>query len=156
MRFTRARRIAESSGSLLVAGVLLLGTATGGPGCVRLPGPSLGPDSSPSAGPVGSASRTASAGLSPATSTSATLARRWAPALGAPWQIQLSGTVDTSAAVPTYDVDGFDTPAATVSRPRAAGGHAICYLNAGSREDWRPDAGRYPASVLGRSNGWPG
>src|SRR4051794_1036680 len=152
MRFSRARPIAEASGSLLVAAVLLLGTAAGAAGCVRLPGPSLGPVSSPGAGPVGTASRTAS----PTTSTSATLARRWAPALGAPWQIQLSGTVDTSAAVPTYDVDGFDTPAATVSRLRAAGRHAICYLNAGSREDWRPDAGRYPASVLGRSNGWPG
>jgi len=32
----------------------------------------------------------------------------------------------------------------------------ICYLSAGSYENWRPDAASFPASVLGKSNGWPG
>ena len=37
------------------------------------------------------------------------------------------------------------------------GAYVICYLSAGSFEDWRSDAGRYPASVLGRPlDGWPG
>ncbi len=33
----------------------------------------------------------------------------------------------------------------------------ICYLSAGSWEDWRPDAGFYPPGVLGNPlDGWPG
>src|SRR5204862_1927003 len=33
---------------------------------------------------------------------------------------------------------------------------AICYVNAGTRENWRVDAGAFPASVVGAKNGWPG
>ena len=33
----------------------------------------------------------------------------------------------------------------------------ICYVNAGAREEWRPDAGRYPADAVGAPlDGWPG
>ncbi|HEY5246997.1 MAG TPA: endo alpha-1,4 polygalactosaminidase, partial [Dermatophilaceae bacterium] len=74
----------------------------------------------------------------------------------AAWQIQLSGTLDTSVSVPTYDIDGFDTPASAVAALRAAGRYAICYINAGSWESWRPDAADYPRRVLGKGNGWPG
>ena len=35
-------------------------------------------------------------------------------------------------------------------------GHAICYVDAGTFENWRPDVARFPDSVLGRPNGWPG
>jgi hypothetical protein len=80
----------------------------------------------------------------------------WVPAVGGGWQIQYTGTLDTSFDVPTYDLDGFDTTASTVTTLRAAGHHAICYISAGSWEDWRPDAASYPSSVLGSSNGWPG
>ena len=34
--------------------------------------------------------------------------------------------------------------------------HAVCYVDAGSWENWRPDAARYPKSLLGKGNGWPG
>ena len=81
---------------------------------------------------------------------------RWAPALGQPWQWQLNGELDLSVAVPVYDVDGFDTPASAVESLHEDGRRVICYISAGSFEDWRPDAHRYPASVLGKSNGWPG
>jgi hypothetical protein len=32
----------------------------------------------------------------------------------------------------------------------------VAYFSAGSWEDWRPDAGAFPAAVKGRSNGWSG
>jgi hypothetical protein len=33
---------------------------------------------------------------------------------------------------------------------------AVCYVDVGTWEDWRPDAGSFPRAVLGKSNGWPG
>ena len=38
----------------------------------------------------------------------------------------------------------------------ALGSDVVCYLSAGSWENLRPDAGDFPARVMGRSNGWPG
>jgi hypothetical protein len=58
-----------------------------------------------------------------------------------------------------YDVDGFETSAATVaalhrSRPRR---RVVCYVDAGTWEDIRPDAKRFPKSIIGRPvQGWPG
>lgn len=43
-----------------------------------------------------------------------------------------------------------------VAAIRAWHAAAVCYVDAGTWESWRPDAGRFPASILGRSNGWPG
>jgi hypothetical protein len=80
----------------------------------------------------------------------------WQPAVGTTWQWQLDGTLDLSVAAQMYDVDGFDTAAAQVTALHQAGRHAVCYLNAGAYESWRPDAWRYPSVVLGRSNGWSG
>jgi hypothetical protein len=80
----------------------------------------------------------------------------WKPIRGTSWQIQYTGTLDMSVAVAVYDVDGFDTSAQTVAALRASGRHAVCYISAGSYEDWRPDAATFPASVLGLSNGWAG
>ncbi|MFC4332136.1 endo alpha-1,4 polygalactosaminidase [Streptomyces andamanensis] len=37
-----------------------------------------------------------------------------------------------------------------------AGREVICYVSTGAWEDFRPDAGRFPASVLGEGNGWKG
>jgi hypothetical protein len=55
-----------------------------------------------------------------------------------------------------YDIDGFDNTAATVAALHAAGKHAICYIESGAWEDYRPDAGQYPASVLGNAmDGYP-
>ena len=90
------------------------------------------------------------------TTTATTPPSRWVPALGGAWQIQYTGSIDTSVNVPTFDLDGFDTAASTVTALRAAGRHGICYFSAGSWENWRPDAASYPSSILGNSNGWPG
>jgi hypothetical protein len=55
-----------------------------------------------------------------------------------------------------YDVDVFDARSSLVDAMHQRRIKAVCYLSAGSWEDWRPDAGEFPSSVLGRSNGWPG
>jgi hypothetical protein len=95
-----------------------------------------------------------------ATATTTTLAADdaavWQPAPGTTWQWQLTGPIDTSVDAEVFDVDGFDTPAATVAQLRSGGAAAICYLSAGAFEDWRPDADRFPPSVIGTGNGWPG
>jgi endo-alpha-1,4-polygalactosaminidase (GH114 family) len=83
----------------------------------------------------------------------------WLPSVGASWQWQLSGSaIDTSFDVEVYDIDLFDTEASTVSKLHAQQGRrVICYISAGSWEDWRPDADQFPASVLGNDyEGWPG
>jgi hypothetical protein len=64
--------------------------------------------------------------------------------------------VDTRVKVPVYDIDGFENSAAVVRRLHASGRKVICYVNAGAWEDYRPDAARFPASLLGRGNGWDG
>ncbi|MCF1599965.1 endo alpha-1,4 polygalactosaminidase [Streptomyces muensis] len=81
---------------------------------------------------------------------------RWQPRPGTAWQWQLSGRLDTSVDVPVYDIDGFDHAKATVAELHRADRKVICYLSTGAWEDWRPDAGKFPRSVLGKGNGWEG
>src|SRR3989344_2130107 len=80
----------------------------------------------------------------------------WIPPQISPWQWQLTGTVDQSVNVPIYDIDLFDNDASVVSSLHAQGRKVICYISAGSYENWRPDAYLFPSSVLGRNNGWAG
>ncbi len=77
------------------------------------------------------------------------------PPLTASWSYQLQGRLRITGAR-VYDVDAFDTPASFVARLHRSRRYAICYVDAGTWEDWRPDRRRFPASVLGRDNGWPG
>ncbi|OEJ27209.1 endo alpha-1,4 polygalactosaminidase [Streptomyces agglomeratus] len=83
-------------------------------------------------------------------------AARWQPEPGLAWQWQLSGALDPAVDVPVYDIDGFDHPASAVADLHRRGRKVICYLSTGAWEDFRPDAGEFPASVLGRGNGWKG
>ena len=83
-------------------------------------------------------------------------ARRWVPVPGSSWQWQLTGPVDESVDAAVYELDAFDTEPAVVARLHAAGRRAICYVDAGTYEDFRPDASRFPDDVLGKGNGWPG
>jgi hypothetical protein len=78
------------------------------------------------------------------------------PPFTAGWSYQLQGTPRIISGARVYDVDGFDTRRSYVSRLHKLGGYAVCYVSAGTWEDWRPDRQRFPSSVLGRSNGWPG
>ena len=103
---------------------------------------------------VVAANKTAAAPRSVGTQATATHAI-WHPQAGLTWQWQLSGTIDTSVNVQVYDIDG-DTAASVVAKLHAAGRKVICYVDTGSYEDYRSDASKFPASVLGKTNGWPG
>ena len=59
--------------------------------------------------------------------------------------------------VQMYDVDGFDATAADVASIHNPGMKVVCYLSVGTYENWRADAGQFPAAILGDSlDGWPG
>ncbi|GAA1285094.1 endo alpha-1,4 polygalactosaminidase [Planotetraspora silvatica] len=84
----------------------------------------------------------------------------WHPALRTSWQWQLS-SLPTSPYlnVDMYDIDGFDAPVGLVSDLHGTrqGRKVVCYISAGSYEDWRPDAAQFPAAVLGKNlDGWAG
>lgn len=64
------------------------------------------------------------------------------------WQIQLSGSLDTSLDVEVYTAD-LDTPGATVQALHAAGRIVVCYFSAGTRESFRSDASEFPVATLG-------
>jgi len=75
---------------------------------------------------------------------------RWHPRpTTRPWQLQLSGKVDTSVRAPVYDVDGVETPRRAIRRLHRRHRRVICYFSAGSYEPYRADAGRFPPEVLG-------
>jgi hypothetical protein len=96
----------------------------------------------------------------------------WIPIQGLRWQYQLQGKLKTNLCVVpksggscvrpnVYDVDLYATDGVTlntaaVSAIHAIGAHAVCYIDAGTWEDFRPDAAKDPASVKGFTNGWPG
>ena len=80
----------------------------------------------------------------------------WRPVVGADWQWQLSGSVDTSVSAAVFDVDGEGTSAATVAELHRNGARVICYFGAGGWESYRSDAASFPAHVLGNAvDGWP-
>lgn len=73
-----------------------------------------------------------------------------------PWQIQLAGRIDTSVAAPVVELDCDGTPAATVHAFRRRGTRVLGYLDAGSTESYRADAGRFPPAVVGKLyDGYP-
>ena len=56
-----------------------------------------------------------------------------------------------------YAIDGFDNTAAAVGSIKAKGGYPVCYISAGTWENWRPDASKFLSSDKGKSvTGWQG
>jgi hypothetical protein len=82
---------------------------------------------------------------------------RWQPKpTTKPWQFQLQGRIDPSVEAPVYEVDGFNVTKETVDALHARGRKVICYIDVGSWENYRPDAKRFPRSVIGRAyEGYP-
>lgn len=117
---------------IALAAALLAGCTSSPDGTGPAPGPTGGP--SPTGGPKAI----------------------WQPEPGGPWQWQLSGKLDPTVDVPVYDIDGFDHPASVVADLHRRGRKVICYLSTGAWEDFRPDAGSFPKSLLGKGNGWEG
>lgn len=77
------------------------------------------------------------------------------------WQIGSTPTDADIALVGTtgrrmLDVDMEETPASVIAKIKAKGIVAICYIETGSWESYRSDAGSYPESVKGNTlNGYP-
>lgn len=71
--------------------------------------------------------------------------------------MQFSGRIDKSVVADAYDIDAFESSPTLVAKLHDLGRRVVCYIDAGSWENFRPDADRYPASVKGKvMNGWPG
>jgi hypothetical protein len=101
----------------------------------------------------------------------------WQPAPGTSWQWQIVGHIGRLRNVQMYDIDlqeavprartmkvpGFGSVrwprggnAGIIDRLHARGIVAICYLDTGAWESYRPDAALFPATVIGNSTGWSG
>lgn len=83
----------------------------------------------------------------------------WQPKAGTSWDIQLSAPLDPSNATnfAAWDFDLFDNSKETIATMQSRGTKVICYFSAGTKEDWRPDAGNFTKSDLGSPMGdWPG
>ena len=81
----------------------------------------------------------------------------WRPRLKTSWQWQLSTPVDERVKTQMYDIDMFDNNASVVASLHAKGRKVVCYIDVGTWEKWRPDAKKFPKSVLGKDvSGWPG
>lgn len=85
---------------------------------------------------------------------------RWTPSPTTRFQINLNNTPSPTQLHGRFSVlelDGFDTPASVVTELHDLGKHAVCYIDVGTWEGWRPDAKEFPKSVLGKPDaGWPG
>lgn len=81
---------------------------------------------------------------------------------GTAWDWILSGTPTTTHLDQStnpkklIDIDLENNSAETIAGFKQKGIQTICYFSAGSYENWRSDARKFPASVLGKTNGWPG
>lgn len=82
---------------------------------------------------------------------------RWIPTAGESYQIQYDGKLDLNYPAKIFDLDMFDTPASVVAKLHGMGRRVMCYISVGTWEKWRPDAHKFPKSVLGDKDGhWPG
>lgn len=76
---------------------------------------------------------------------------------GMTWQWQLTGKLNLSYDVEMYDVDLFDTTQEELDNLRKSHRLIICYMSAGTWENWRPDAHSFSNDSLGNSlDRWPG
>lgn len=82
---------------------------------------------------------------------------RWVPVPGESYQIQYSGKLDLRVPAKIYDLDAFDTRSSVVAKLHAMHRRVTCYVDVGTWENWRPDAPKFPKSVLGEPDGhWRG
>ncbi|HWY54985.1 MAG TPA: endo alpha-1,4 polygalactosaminidase [Terriglobales bacterium] len=81
----------------------------------------------------------------------------WRPPLKTSWQWQLTTPIDEKVSARMYDIDMFDNDASVVASLHRKGRRVVCYIDVGTWENWRPDAKKFPKSVLGEAvSGWPG
>jgi hypothetical protein len=80
----------------------------------------------------------------------------WVPRPHTTWQWQLTTPVDRSVPARMFDIDLFENSAAAVKALHRDGRKVVCYVDVGTYENFRPDRGSFPRSLLGKPNGWPG
>lgn len=101
----------------------------------------------------------------------------WQPQPGTTWQWQIVGRIGHLHDVQMYDIDlqeavpsartvrvpgigsarwPVGTNAGIIERLHSRGIVAVCYLDSGAWESYRPDAHLFPAAVIGNSTGWSG
>lgn len=80
------------------------------------------------------------------------------PKPGSTFSIQFSGEITAEDLTgDVVDLDLFETEPEMVLELQEQGKLVMCYLSAGSWEDWRPDADLYPKAVIGKKyEGWAG
>jgi hypothetical protein len=67
------------------------------------------------------------------------------------WQVQLTGTIDTSFDVQMYEVDLFALDAATAATLHGQGRVITCYVSVGTAENYRADYASFPAAAVGNA-----
>lgn len=85
------------------------------------------------------------------------LASAWyQPSVATTWQVQYDGDyLDESYVADVYDIDGFNATSALITDLHNKYHHVICYIDAGSIENYRPDYAQFPAFVQGNVlDGW--
>ncbi|RKT16916.1 hypothetical protein BX285_1275 [Streptomyces sp. 1114.5] len=123
------------------------GSTPATPGSPSAPATSTGPGTPNGTTPPGT----------PGTAAPQPSGARWQPTPGLAWQWQLGGgPVDQSVDVPVYDIDGFENDASVVAALHAKGRKVICYINAGSWENFRPDSTAFAKALQGSDTGWKG
>lgn len=105
-------------------------------------------------GGAGGASASTASGAPAPLPTSVASAAYWSPASSDTFQWDLSDTPasTTSANASVYDIDMFGNGASVVQALHALGRHAVCYIDMGELEPYRPDASQFPASVIGNKD----
>ncbi|MFJ6139250.1 endo alpha-1,4 polygalactosaminidase [Kitasatospora sp. NPDC092286] len=121
-----------------------------------VPGTPTTAPGTPATGTPGTPGGTAPGTTTPGATPPQPAGARWQPAPGLAWQWQLGDGVDQSVDVPVYDIDGFENDASVVAALHAKGRKVICYINAGSWEDFRPDSAAFAKALQGSGNGWKG
>jgi hypothetical protein len=72
------------------------------------------------------------------------------------WQLQLQGDLQLVEGVNVYAVDSAASQA-SLNAAKARGARLMCYISAGSAENWRDDFNQFPDAVVGNEYyGWPG
>jgi len=75
--------------------------------------------------------------------------------IGKTFYWQLSGEINTAQKADIYDIDLFDSSKTLINKLKSKGKIVICYFSAGSYEDWREDANKFPQEVIGeKMEGW--
>lgn len=111
----------------------------------------------PSATATAKATTPAASATPTASPKGSATAGRWQPKVGETFVVQYTGTIDLDRQAKVYDLDWETTSAAQVRQLKARGVHVVCYLSAGSAENWRSDNAKFPAGVKGQGlDGWPG